>query len=46
MRQPDGRWLTVSATQPLLGGWQRNILIALGVSLLLLAPSPGFSPGE
>lgn len=38
VRQPDGRWLTVSATQPLLGGWQRNILIALGVSLLLLAP--------
>ncbi|MFG6281117.1 HAMP domain-containing sensor histidine kinase [Sphingomonas sp. S6] len=38
VRQADGRWLTVSATQPLLGGWQRNILIALGVSLLLLAP--------
>lgn len=38
VRQADGRWLTVSAARPFLGGWQRNILIALAVSLLLLAP--------
>ncbi len=38
VRQADGRWLNVEPTRPFLGGWQRNILIALGVSLLLLAP--------
>ncbi len=38
VRQADGRWLSVEPTRPFLGGWQRNILIALAVSLLLLAP--------
>lgn len=38
VRQADGRWLSVAPTQPLLAGWQRNILIALAVSLALLAP--------
>lgn len=36
--QDDGRWLTVAPPQPFLTGWQRNMLIALVVSLLLLAP--------
>lgn len=38
LRQPDGRWLVVRPSEPFLGGWQRSILIALAVSLLLLAP--------
>lgn len=38
LRQPDGRWLVVRPAEPFLGGWQRSILIALAVSLLLLAP--------
>lgn len=38
VRQGDGRWVTVEPVRPFLGGWQRNILIALAVSLLLLAP--------
>ncbi|MDJ0278310.1 HAMP domain-containing sensor histidine kinase [Sphingomonas sp. 2R-10] len=38
VRQPGGRWLSVEPVRPFLGGWQRNILIALAVSLLLLAP--------
>ncbi len=38
VRQQDGRWLSVEPARPFLGGWQRNILIALAVSLLLLAP--------
>lgn len=38
VRESDGRWLSVQPVRPLLGGWQRNILIALAVSLLLLAP--------
>jgi two-component system OmpR family sensor kinase len=38
VRQADGRWLVIEPHQPLLGGWQRSILIALAVSLLLLAP--------
>ncbi len=42
VRQPDDRWLRVEPTRPLLGGWQRNILIALAVSLLLLAPITWF----
>ena len=37
-RQADGRWLTVAQPEPLLTGWQRNVLIALAISLLLLAP--------
>ncbi|MEJ8630416.1 HAMP domain-containing sensor histidine kinase [Sphingomonas sp. I4] len=42
VRQLDGRWLSVEPTRPFLGGWQRNILIALAVSLLLLAPIAWF----
>lgn len=42
LRQPDGRWLVVRPAEPLLGGWQRSILIALAVSLLLLAPLAWF----
>ncbi len=38
VQQDDGRWLTVRAVRPFLGGWQVSILIALAVSLLLLAP--------
>lgn len=38
VRQADNRWLSVAPAQPLLAGWQRNILIALAVSLALLAP--------
>ncbi|MEH3159923.1 MAG: HAMP domain-containing sensor histidine kinase [Sphingomonas taxi] len=38
VRQADGRWLAVCAARPFLGGWQRNILIALAISLALLAP--------
>lgn len=38
VRESDGRWLTVRPVRPFLSGWQRNILIALSVSLLLLAP--------
>lgn len=38
VRQRDGRWLTIEAVRPFLGGWHRNILIALAVSLLLLVP--------
>jgi signal transduction histidine kinase len=38
VRQADGRWLVVEPVQPFLGGWQRSILVALAVSLLLLAP--------
>ncbi len=38
VRQADGRWLSVAPAQPFLAGWQRSILIALAVSLLLIAP--------
>ncbi|WP_404369433.1 sensor histidine kinase [Sphingomonas sp. MMS24-J45] len=38
VRQADNRWLSVSPAQPFLAGWQRSILIALAVSLLLIAP--------
>ena len=38
VRGKDGRWLSVRPVRPLLSGWQRNVLIALAVSLLLLAP--------
>lgn len=38
VRQADGRWLSITPTRPFLGGWQRNIVAALAVSLLLLAP--------
>lgn len=42
LRQPDGRWLVVEPVRPFLSGWQRSILIALSVSLLLLAPLAWF----
>ncbi|WP_066531725.1 HAMP domain-containing sensor histidine kinase [Erythrobacter sp. CCH5-A1] len=42
LSQPDGRWLVVRPAEPFLGGWQRSILIALAVSLLLLAPLAWF----
>ncbi len=42
LRQPDGRWLVVEPAEPFLGGWQRSILIALAVSMLLLAPLAWF----
>jgi signal transduction histidine kinase len=42
LRQPDGRWLVVQPVRPFLSGWQRSILIALSVSLLLLAPLAWF----
>ncbi len=42
VRQPDGRWLVVEPVRPFLSGWQRSILIALSVSLLLLAPLAWF----
>lgn len=38
VRLEDGRWMTVSQPRPLLSKWQRSVLIALAVSLLLLAP--------
>lgn len=38
LRQADGRWLVIEPVQPFLGGWQTSILIALAISLLLLAP--------
>lgn len=42
VRQPDNRWLSVAPARPFLAGWQRNILIALAVSLALLAPMTWF----
>ena len=36
--QPDGRWATVEPPQGLLSPWQMRVLLALGISLLLLAP--------
>lgn len=42
VRQADDRWLSVAPARPFLGGWQRNILIALAVSLSLLAPLAWF----
>lgn len=38
VRQADGRWLSVAPVRPFFAQWQVNILIALAVSLLLLAP--------
>jgi two-component system, OmpR family, sensor kinase len=37
-RLPDGRWATVEPPRGLLSPWQTTMLIALGVSMLLLAP--------
>ncbi|MGZ9100813.1 MAG: ATP-binding protein, partial [Brevundimonas sp.] len=38
VRQPDGRWATVEPPRGLLAPWQHRILMALGISMLLLAP--------
>ena len=38
VRQPDGRWATVEPPRGLLSPWQLRVLLALGISLLLLAP--------
>ncbi|GLS00786.1 two-component sensor histidine kinase [Brevundimonas denitrificans] len=38
VRQPDGRWATVEPPRGLLSPWQYRILMALGISMLLLAP--------
>lgn len=38
VQEADGRWLTVQPDRPFLTGWQVNILIAMAVSLVLLAP--------
>lgn len=38
VRQNDGQWLTAAPDRPLLGIWQRNILISLGLTLLMLMP--------
>lgn len=38
VRQPDGRWATVEPPRGLLSPWQQRILLALAISLLLLAP--------
>jgi two-component system OmpR family sensor kinase len=36
--QSDGRWLSIHPVRPILSGWQLNVIIALAVSLMLLAP--------
>lgn len=38
VRQPDGRWATVEPPRGLLSPWQARLLLALGISMLLLAP--------
>ena len=38
VRQPDGRWATVEPPRGLLSPWQTRVLLALGISMLLLAP--------
>ena len=38
VRQPDGRWATVEPPRDLLSPWQVRLLLALGISMLLLAP--------
>lgn len=35
---PDGRWAVVEPPRSLLSPWQKNMLIALAISALLLAP--------
>lgn len=37
-RLPDGRWAVVEPPRGLLSPWQARVLLALGASLLLLAP--------
>jgi signal transduction histidine kinase len=38
VRQANGGWLVAEPARPFLSGWQVSILLALSVSLLLLAP--------
>ncbi|HST90908.1 MAG TPA: HAMP domain-containing protein, partial [Brevundimonas sp.] len=38
VRQADGRWATVEAPRDLLSPWQKRVLLALAISMLLLAP--------
>ena len=38
VRLPDGRWATVEPPRGLLSPWQQRVLLALGISMLLLAP--------
>jgi len=38
VRQPDGRWATVEPPHGLLSPWQQRVLLALAISMLLLAP--------
>lgn len=38
VRQPDGRWATVEPPRGMLSPWQQRMLLALGISMLLLAP--------
>ena len=36
--QPDGRWATVEPPRGLLSPWHQRVLLALAISMLLLAP--------
>lgn len=38
VRQDDGRWATVEPPRGLLSPWQKRVLLALAISLILLAP--------
>lgn len=38
VQQDDGRWATVEPPHGLLSPWQQRVLLALGISVLLLAP--------
>ncbi|ADL00596.1 ATP-binding protein [Brevundimonas subvibrioides] len=38
LRLPDGRWATVEPPHGLIDPWQMRLLIALGITALLLAP--------
>lgn len=38
VRQPDGRWATVEPPRGFLSPWQQRVLLALVISMLLLAP--------
>lgn len=38
LRLPDGRWATVEPPRSFLSPWQQRVLLALAISMLLLAP--------
>lgn len=38
LRQPDGRWAVVEPPRGFLSPWQHRMLLALGISMLLLSP--------